>query len=90
MPCYDPETHDAPIRLAKRLNEVTQLLCKTCTQINVHAPDIFVVMPDLYIWWKTHQEHDKHVAYLEAKVKTTGFNSLTRQERDYYYTRNDI
>ena len=39
MPCYDPETHDRPIRLEKKIHYLTELLCTLCTTIQSNNPD---------------------------------------------------
>jgi hypothetical protein len=87
MPCYDPETHDRPVRLAKKIHHLTRLLCTLCTSVHKHNPDYLPNLPEVNKWWVMHQEFDRIGDEIEAKVKEHGMDKLTPNERSHYYAR---
>lgn len=64
MPCYDPETHEYPKRLAAKVNCLTELLCSVCKAL---PPHIFLRVPNLAVWWASHQILDVKIAAVNAK-----------------------
>jgi hypothetical protein len=87
MPCYDPETHNRPIRLEKKIHYLTELLCTLCTSVNKHSPNYLPNLEEVNKWWLKHQEFDRIGEEIEAKVKEHGVDKLTPNERSHYYAR---
>lgn len=93
MPCYDPDTHDRPIRLAAKIHKLTEMLCYLCTIVDTIDRKIIPFNPTLNDWWIKHQEFDRKGQEIEDKVKAYGANvrlgieSLTPEERSHYFAR---
>lgn len=86
MPCYDPETHDAPIRYSAKINRLTQYLCKLCSAVENSNPDYLSRrMPDVNDWWVEHKRYDDLKETAVRKVKENGVGSLSHEERCAYY-----
>ena len=85
MPCYDPETHDRPIRLEARIHKLTEMLCQLCTIVDMIDPKIIPFNPTLNDWWIKHKEFDQISKELIKKVEEQGINNLTNSERSHYY-----
>lgn len=75
MPCYDPETHEYPKRLAAKVNALTELLCATCKTAD---PGFINARPWLRQWWENHQIIDAKIA--AAKAKRARNEPLTTEE----------
>ena len=87
MPCYDPETHERPIRLEKRVHELTALLCYACSKL---SPEAIASEPNLAAWWHKHKTHDDRIAALKAKRAQYGYAALTPAERGELWTADDV
>lgn len=87
MPCYDPETHDRPIRLANKIHHLTRLLCELCTSLDQKYPHHLPCLPEVNEWWLKHQEFDRIGEEIRLKKELHGIESLTSQERSHYYAR---
>lgn len=87
MPCYDPETHDRPIRLEKKIHYLTELLCTLCSTIQSNNPDYLPRLPEINRWWIRHREFDQIGEALEAKFNELGRDALTPEELSHYYAR---
>lgn len=87
MPCYDPETHDRPIRLEAKVQRLTRLLCYLCQN---SSEGVIAGNEDLASWWKAHQESDAKIARLKEKKKTHGESALTPQELGVLYFAGDV
>lgn len=87
MPCYDPETHDRPVRLANKIHYLTELLCTLCTAVQKSNPHFLARLPEVHAWWVRHEEFDRIGEEIARKVKQHGFNSLTQHERSHYFKR---
>lgn len=81
MPCYDPETHDRPIRLEKKVHYLTDLLCYLCKKTEAASPQFIEENYELAQWWIRHQKQDRMIAAILEKRKTLGYHSLTDEER---------
>ena len=70
MPCYDPETHDAPIRYSGKINRLTQLLCQLCSTIETNNPDYLSRLPEINEWWLEHKRYDdlKNLTIKKKKI----------------------
>jgi hypothetical protein len=82
MPCYDPETHEYPKRLAAKVNNLTELLCGVCGV--VFCDQLLyesVISPELKEWWVKHQAIDALCA--DAREKHRRGLALTDTERGY-------
>lgn len=85
MPCYDPETHDAPKRYAAKINRLTQHLCKLCSSIEANNPDYLPRLPEINGWWLEHKRYDELKELAIRKKNESGLDSLTDEERRAYY-----
>jgi hypothetical protein len=86
MPCYDPETHERPKRLEKKIHHLTEMLCWLC---GVTDPSVIEANHNLKDWWMKHQEFDRIGEELARRVERDGIKSLTRAEQSHYWKRND-
>lgn len=93
MPCYDPETHDRPIRLEEKIHKLTAFLCGVLTayekgdealRIHLHQND------DLSKWWENHKTQDARIEALKHKREQFGDSALTSQERGTLYFAGDV
>jgi hypothetical protein len=87
MPCYDPETHERPIRLAEKIHYLTELLCTLCAAVQKSNPQFLPRLPEVREWWVKHEEFDRAGAEIAKRVEQHGLNSLTQQERSHYHQR---
>lgn len=77
MPCRDIfAEEDARRETAKRLNEVTRMLCALCKRSEV--ADIEGV-PGLNEWWHKHQEEDRRRVDAERKRLQAEKNARRRE-----------
>lgn len=90
MPCYDPETHDRPVRLENKVHRLTAMLCDLCGKIEKTNPALIAENRDLAEWWKDHKTHDERIAALEEKRRLHGDAALTPEERGTLYCANDV
>lgn len=89
MPCYDPDTHERPIRLEGKVNFLTAQLCYLCEILDKASPNVISNNPDLNEWWKNHKNHDAKIAALKLKRFEHGDKSLTPEERGAILFAND-
>lgn len=82
MPCYDPETHERPKRLAAKVNYLTELLCATCKTASL---EFIQARPWLREWWANHQIVDAKIAAAKAKQKRG--ETLTSEDLSLLYCR---
>lgn len=90
MPCYDPETHERPKRMERRLHFLTEMLCGLCGRVEaagLYSPHISA-SEELVTWWEQHKLHDADVVAAHNKYQKLGANDpawekLSEQERDY-------
>ena len=87
MPCYDPETHDRPIRLEAKIHMLTEMLCSLCQIVDVIDPKIIPFNPTLNDWWLRHQEFDRIGEEIRLKKEAHGMDSLTQEEKRHYWMR---
>lgn len=87
MPCYDPETHERPIRLANKVHYLTELLCTLCTAVQKSNPQFLPRLPEVNAWWVRHEEFDRIGEEIARKVRLHGLSSLTPHERSHYFQR---
>lgn len=91
MPCYDPETHERPIRLEEKVHRLTDLLCRTCKKLDQSDPNMLLASdPELFAWWQDHKEQDAMIAAIRAKRDILGWDSLTPKERRFMDRDRDI
>lgn len=93
MPCYDPETHDRPIRLEAKVHKLTAFLCGVLSayeksdealRIHIHRNK------ELSEWWENHKTQDARIDALKEKRKQYGDSALTPQERGTLYMADDV
>lgn len=89
MPCYDPDTHQLPIRLRARVNDVTAMLCELCGKAEEKMPELISSSAKLSAWWDNHKAKDAllrsvELQKIQEKKAAQGFWSLTDEERDTY------
>lgn len=89
MPCYDPETHERPMRLESKVHCLTAMLCAICGIIEATHPEIISNNPSLFEWWENHKAHDAYVSALEEKRRVDE-SSLTPSERGVLWTAHEI
>lgn len=87
MPCYDPDTHDKPERLKKRIHKLTAMLCWLCGRSD---QSLIGENADLAVWWKDHHAHDEIIASLKEKERIHGCKSLTPEEVNLLWEHDDI
>jgi hypothetical protein len=91
MPCYDPDTHERPERLAKKVNVLTDMLCRTCQQVGAYdLPD------DVAVWWDNHKVFDEKrrlarekYEQLQASGHPMPFWELTQEEQSIIWHDDD-
>lgn len=82
MPCYDPETHERPERLQKKVHLLTRLLCTLCDRLEADGQlKYFHTDAQLHAWLTHHRQLDAERKRIEQKIKATGRESLTQEER---------
>jgi hypothetical protein len=82
MPCYDPETHERPKRLDRKVNRLTAMLCSLCGKLQAEHPAILEENPEILEWWTKHRAHDERISSLKERRWRDGIDSLTMKERD--------
>lgn len=87
MPCYDPDTHNRPIRLENKVHFLTSLLCHACERL---SPAAIAANPKLAAWWEEHKTHDTRIATLKQKRDRLGFGGLTPEERGTLLAADDV
>lgn len=90
MPCYDPETHERPVRLEEKVHHLTALLCGLCRKLEESDSPLIKENAALTAWWKNHKEKDRLVAEINEKERTEGWKSLTHEELSRRYDAKDI
>lgn len=86
MPCYDPETHEAPIRMAGKINHLTRLLCAICTSLDKGEDMPPEDAQAVFQWWQKHKAWDEEIARVKKKREEQGDEALTPQERGVLWT----
>lgn len=89
MPCYDPETHERPVRLENKVHRLTAMLCALCKKIEKTNPAMIAENRDIAIWWEDHKTHDERIAAIKEKRRIHGTAALTPEERGTLYIAND-
>lgn len=95
MPCRtDPDDYRCSNdTTAKKLDELTQLLCSVCNRLDEKDSEYFPMNPQLDRWWSEHKEEDRKRRIAELKVKQARdraesmlakpWNSLTQAEKEF-------
>jgi hypothetical protein len=60
MPCYDARNEGAYIaaQYAKRIDALTDMLCRLCQRVEGIDPSLIGSDAGLYAWWTEHQRQD--------------------------------
>lgn len=89
MPCYDPETHERPIRLESRVHELTAMLCALCQKVQ-DIPYTLSSVPGLTEWWNRHEAHDQEIAALQVRKDEGGWQPLDPMETGKLMMADDV
>lgn len=90
MPCYDPETHDRPIRMEQKIHRLTAMLCYLCGELERANSALLTDTSDLASWWVAHKAHDERIAALKEKRRLQGLDALTPTERGALFLGDDV